>query len=309
MLSRVAENTYWIGRYVERADSVARLLIDASQLQLDAAGPSGGPRPLENVLAILNCRAAFDETATGTTGEAVVRFLALERGSGTSVVDMIGRARENARGAQETLGAEAWSQLNELYLFLTGPRAEARFRAAAVRFCQRVVRGCTLFAAVVDGTLPRTEVFHFLTVGRHLERVDMLARTLNAHCLLAAPAPVEAPQRLHWASLLRTCSAFEAYLRHSRERLDPPGVVRYLLLEADFPRSMSFALGRCLESLRALAGGPPSTAERHLGRLEGELRYLDIDEAFERGISRFLTGVQDACAQAGEEIDKAYFQT
>jgi uncharacterized alpha-E superfamily protein len=320
MLSRVAENLYWISRYVERAENVVRLLVDAFQLELEIGTTTNAPRPLQNVLQILNCPHLVPKSPQETVVDwmnLVLHHLTFQRHESISIIDMVAHARENARGVQETLSTESWSQLNQLYLFLNSPKAQNRFQSGAFRFFQRIKRECMLFTQIIEGSLPRTEAFHFLSVGRNLERIDMISRILHVHCLMIDPAQLTSndgagPRLMHWAALLRSCSAYEAYLRHSRERIDPPGVVHYLLLEGDFPRSMSFAVGRCLESLQAIAGGwrnLGSNAERHLGRLEGELRYMDIDEVLSRGISPFLTGVQEICTLVGNDIEQAYFRT
>ncbi len=321
MLSRVAENLYWISRYVERAENVARLLDVGFHLELDASGLSGdagGQGPIESVLTILACREAF-EAANGPgpkDREAVLRFLTFERKNPHSILAMLARARENARGTQETLSGEAWSQVNKFYLYLSSPRAERRFAASPSRFFDGIKRACILFDGLVDGTLPRTEVFHFLQLGRYLERVNQVSRILNVriHGLRDGGPIDEFSMRIvHWSSLLRSCSAYEAYLREHHDKIDPEGVVRYLVLDADFPRAMRFCVARCLESLREIAGGDEdedrSEAERHLGRLDSELRYIDIEEIFARGLSSFLTGIQDACNRVGDEIHQAYFLT
>jgi uncharacterized alpha-E superfamily protein len=321
MLSRVAENLYWISRYVERAENVARLLDVGFHLELDASGLTGdvaGQGPIESVLSILACGDAF-ETAHGTgpkDREAVLRFLTFERQNHHSIVAMLARARENARATQETLSGEAWSQVNTLYLYLCSPKARRRFAASPSRFFDGIKRACILFDGLVDGTLPRTECFHFLQVGRYLERVNQISRILNVklHGLRDGGPIDEPPMRIvHWSSLLRSCSAYEAYLREHHDKIDPAGVVRYLVLDADFPRAMRFCVARCVESLREIAGGDDdeyrSEAERLLGRLDSELRYIEVSEIFARGLSSFLTSIQDACNRIGDEIHQAYFFT
>jgi uncharacterized alpha-E superfamily protein len=320
MLSRVAENLYWIGRYVERAETVVRLLVDAFQLELEIGSNTPGPRPMATVCSIMNCpeilQAKQVPDSPVESVEAMLRYFTFERGTHLSIVDLIARARENARGVQETLSTESWSQLNQFYLFLNSPKAQRKFASGAFRFFQRLKGECLLFLAISESSLPRTEAFHFLRFGRHLERIDMMSRLLVAHCSTLDPNTVHlpdsaVPRLMYWAGLLRTCSAYEAYRRHSREHIDPPGVVRYLLLEEDFPRTMRFAVARGLESLQAISGGSRGTgsnAERHLGRLEGELRYMDIDELLVRGIGPFLSTVQDICTTVGTEIENTYFR-
>ncbi|MFO0809998.1 MAG: alpha-E domain-containing protein [Gemmataceae bacterium] len=299
MLSRVAENLYWIARYVERADNVARLLDDAYHRELDV-GATGG-RPLAAVVRMLGCHETLPDDDRGRA----MSYLSFDRAGSSSIRSMIARARENARGTQEALSSEAWSHLNQLHLYLNGPKARARLESSPLRFLDRVRRDCLLFEALVDGTLPRTEVFHFLQLGRYLERVDMTSRILQARFQGGAPGEGIAT----WVGLLRSCSAHEAYLQQARERIDPVGVVGFLVLRPDFPRSLRFGVARGLESLRAIAGdgawGAP--AERQLGRLDGDLRYADADELFVRGVGEFLVDVQEACALAASEIHRAYF--
>jgi len=317
MLSRVAENLYWMSRYVERVENVARLLDDGFHLELDAAGltsDEGSRGALDSILTILSCKEAFEQTTGGNDRAAVLRFLTFDRGSRHSLLSMIGRARENARGTQETLSSEAWSQINRLFLDLSGPHAERRFQTSPFRFYQRIKRDCILFDGLIDNTLPRSEVFHFIQVGRHLERVDQVSRLLNVklHALRSGSAFADpALHAVYWASLLRSCSAYEAYLRTRPDNIDAQGVVRFLVLDADFPRAMRFGVARCLESLRGISGadadGYGTEAERLLGRLDSELRYTDVAEIFDRGLAPFLTGVQEACSRIGSQVQQAYF--
>jgi uncharacterized alpha-E superfamily protein len=323
MLSRVAENLYWISRYVERAENVARLLDVGFHLELDASEVSrraGDLGPIESVLIVLACRDAFEAAHGGPAGagekdrEAVLRFLTFDRQNSHSIIAMLARARENARTSQETLSGEIWSHVNTFYLYLGSRRAQRKFAASPSRFFDGIKRDCILFDGLVDGTLPRNAVYHFLQLGRYLERVNQISRILNTklHGLGAGGPAGDPPMRvIHWSSLLRSCSAYEAYLRGHHDRIDPESVVRYLVLDPTFPRAMRFCVARCCESLHEIAGGVEggfsSEAERVLGRLDSELRYIDVGEIFGQGLSAFLVGIQDTCNHVGDEIQSAYF--
>jgi uncharacterized alpha-E superfamily protein len=322
MLSRVAENLYWMSRNVERAENLARLLGVGFDLDLDSAGlarDDAGDGPVERILTIFGCRDAFEKACPpdGRGRDAVLRFLTFEPGHPQSIVGMIGHARENARGAQETISAEAWSHVNRLHLYLSGPKAQRRFGASPVRFYDRIKQACILFDGLIDSTLPRNEIFHFLQLGRHLERVDQISRIIHAEGgTLQAPAesghgPAPSLRLVRRTSLLRSCSAYEGFLRTYHDRVDPENVVRYLVLDPDFPRAVRFCVARCRESLHEISGGDidgyGSEAERRLGRLDGELRYIDVAEIFERGLTPYLRGLQDACVRIGEEIHHTYF--
>lgn len=330
MLSRVAENLYWMSRYVERVENLARLLDVAFYLELDAGGlwdVEESQRPVEEVLTIQSCRDAYVAAHGDPDRDGVLRFLTFDRANRQSIVSMVARVRENARGAQETISAEAWSMVNRFYLQLTRPRAHRDFASSPARFFGRVKRACILFGGLVDSTLPRNEVYHFLQVGRVLERADEIVRIVLAkgHTLhdggggggdlvrSAAPASVAAPSLrvIQWTSLLRSCSAYEAYQQTFRDRIDPELVVRLLVLSPDFPRAIRFCVARCRQSLREISGGESSDygteAERLLGRLDGELRYIDVHEIFDRGLIKYLTNLQDVLQRVGEEVHKEYF--
>jgi len=331
MLSRVAENLYWLGRYLERTENLARLLDNAFQLELDAGLPmDDGEGPLDQLLDILSCRLDFEKygEAGVTLGRnALLGWLTLERKSPHSILSMVRFARENARGTQEALSAEAWSQINRLYLQLNQPQQRERFWSAPTRFLDVAKRGCLLIAGTIESTLPRDEVYHFLQLGRHLERIDMTLRILKSALAFHAAAPVltggigggsagliaeEWLNTTRWASLLQTCSAHEAYLRRYRSDIEPVGVLHFLFLEPCFPRSLVYGVSQSVQSLKGIdgqiSGGPsPNEAERALGRLESELKYCDPSELLEQGIDKFLKRILEATNKVGGFISQTYF--
>ncbi len=321
MLSRVAENLFWMSRYLERAENVARLLDIGLYLELDAPSSSSGndgSAPVEIALGILSSGSASRPARplVGPNRNAVLGFLTFDRSNPHSLVSTISRARENARGTQESLGVDAWSEINRLYLYLCGQRAQRRFHASASALYATVKQSCILFDGLVQNTLPRDEVYHFIRLGRHLERVCVMGQILHAKCRTRPEdgAPIDpAIELVRWTGLLRSCSAYGAYLRVERDRVEPAGVIRFLVLNSDFPRAIRFCVARCRESLREIAGGDDeeytSEAERLLGRLDSELRYSDVGEIFDRGLLPFLEGIRTTSVRVGEEIQKTYFLT
>jgi uncharacterized alpha-E superfamily protein len=316
MLSRVAECLYWMSRYLERAENVARLLDIGLDLELDAGGPAGQGdlAPVEIALKILACRDAFGPARPAPERTAVLKFLTFERTNAQSILGMIARARENARATQESLGLEAWRQVNRLYLYLSSQKSRRRFVSSPSGFYTAIKEACVLFDGLTQNTLPRDEVYHFLQLGRYLERVDILGRILHAKCQASTGGHDRLETGLelvHWTGLLRSCSAYGAYLRSERDRIEPVGVIRFLVLDPDFPRAIRFCVARCRESLKEIAGGDDdesaSGAERLLGRLESELRYIDVAEIFERGLLPFLDGIRTTCRRVGKEIQQTFF--
>ncbi len=323
MLSRVAANLYWMGRYVERAENVARLLDVAYHLELDARALDGrslaSGSPIESVLAVLACRDAFERVHGKATRDRqrVIDFLTFNRSQGHSILAMLGRARENARASREALSGDAWNQLNTLYLGLKGRKARPELALSPLRFLERVKRGCILFGGLIESTLPRTEAYHFLQLGRHLERVNQIGRIMQ---ITMPPLPAESPTAVdpmlsvHWSNVLRSCSAFEAYLQEYQDQVDPVSVVGFLILNSRFPRAIRYCVERCGDSLKELGSGETeeaysSEAERLLGRLESDLKYLDVEEIMGQDLRAYLVGMLSACNRIGEEVHHAYFFT
>jgi uncharacterized alpha-E superfamily protein len=184
MLSRVAENLFWMSRYLERAENVARLLDIGLYLELDAPtlDVEDGSAPVEIALHILACREAFHAAHPSSDRNLVLGFLTFDRSNPQSILSMIARARENARGTQESLGVDAWSEVNRLYLYLSGQRAQRKFHSSPSAFYAAIKQACILFDGLVQNTLPRDEVYHFLELGRYLERVNVMGRILHAKC-------------------------------------------------------------------------------------------------------------------------------
>ncbi len=260
MLSRVAENLFWMSRYLERAENVARLLDIGLFLELDAPNPAveDDSAPVEIALHILACREAFHSAHRAADRGAVLGFLTFDRTNPQSILSMIALARENARGTQESLGVDAWSEVNRLYLYLSSQRAQRRFHASPSAFYTTVKQSCILFDGLIQNTLPRDEVYYFLQLGRYLERVNVMGRILHAKCQPHKPGTASndvAMELIRWTGLLRSCSAYGAYLRVERDRVEPVGVIRFLVLNPDFPRATRFCVARCRNSLQEIAGG------------------------------------------------------
>jgi uncharacterized alpha-E superfamily protein len=319
MLSRVAESLFWMSRYIERAENVARLLDIGLDLELDAGVQPGeaDSSQVEMALNILACREAFRSSHPSPDRPAVLEYLTFDRRNAQSILGMILRARENARGTQEAIGVDVWRQVNRLYLYLSGTKARRRFVSSPSSFYTAIKESCILFEGLIQNTLPRDEVYHFLQLGRYLERVDIMGRILHAKCQSslgreAGKGPETGLELVHWTGLLRSCSAYGSYLRSERDRVEPVGVIRFLVLDPDFPRAVRFCVARCRESLKEIVGGGDddevaSEAERLLGRLESELRYIDVAEIFDRGLLPFLDGIQITCRRVGTEIQRTFF--
>ena len=320
MMSRDADAVYWMSRYVERAEHVARVLLVNSNLLIDVGelAPDLQQRQWQSVLTIM--RSGELTSIVGTEGveteaavaQQVAQHMTFNAENPNSLVSCISRARENARAVRETISAEMWENLNTLYWTLND--APARFDEAPDDFYRQVIYGSMLFQGLTDQTLPHDQRWHFAQLGKYLERIDVTSRIIDVKftILRAAEPKLEAPIRnIHWMSVLRSCCSIEAYRRNNVGDMDPMRVATFLILEPDFPRSIRFAVKQAYDSICAVRAeiDPRSIdpAERTLGRLKAQLDYAERGEITRQGVPQYLQQIQNDIVEVAMAIQKRYF--
>jgi uncharacterized alpha-E superfamily protein len=229
-----------------------------------------------------------------------------------SLFNCIARARENARGVRETISAEMWENLNTLYWTLRD--APARFDESPEDVYRQVMMGSMLFQGLTDQTLQHDQRWHFIQLGKFLERIDVTSRVIGTKfgLLKSMESKLEAPIRnIHWMSVLRACCSIEAYRRNNVGDLDPLRVAAFLILEADFPRSIRFCVGTAHAAIAAIRsevnphGIDP--AERALGRLKTLLDYAEVSEVARPGVPQYCDRIAADIAEAAMAVQATYF--
>ncbi|MGP8239285.1 MAG: alpha-E domain-containing protein, partial [Limisphaerales bacterium] len=259
MLSRVADSIYWMSRYVERAENVARFIDVNLQLVLDA--PPGEEQQWQPLVSVTGDEDDFAKRYGEATQENVLQFLTFDSKNPNSVLSCLQAARENARGVREVISSAMWLQLNKFFLKvkLAGPGPMDLDMAA--EFFQEIILSSQLFIGITDTTMTHGAGWHFSQIGRMLERADKVSRLLDMkyYILLRSPEDVGTSfDHIQWGALLRSVSAFQMYCkRHGR--VSPRGVVEFLVLDGEFPRSIQFCLRSARDSLYKITGTPPST--------------------------------------------------
>jgi uncharacterized alpha-E superfamily protein len=302
MLARNAEALYWIGRYVERADDTARILdVTVHQLLEDSSvDPDHTSRVLLQVLGI---EAPENELDVWSLTD-LVAFQRNTSGGGTSIVDAITAARENARSAREVTATETWECLNTTFNAL-GERERAAKRLGPHEFLSFIEGRAAMFAGLADSTLSRDDGYRFMVVGRAIERVDMTVRMLLSRVGDSAASPA-------WVTVLRSAGAHDTYLRTYRGVLDANRVVEFILLDRLFPRSIFYSLKMAEHSLdellhsRGSRVGAISEAQRLLGRARSELEFVRPGVLLE-SLEMRLAGLQKSCLDVGEALSAQYF--
>lgn len=316
MLSRVAAALYWMGRYLERAENIARLLDVNIQLLIDF-GSIDDQHIKEHWIPVL--RSAGDEDLffqhyPNADSASVTEFMTFHRANPNSVFSCVCAARENARQVRDQISLEMWQVLNEMYLFLQSKDAHQVWSDGPGTFYDQVKRFSHLFQGLTDATFSRTEGWEFIQFGKYLERADKTTRILDVkyHILLPRATDVGgAVDTAQWQAVLRSTSALEAYRRFYVTEILPRKVAEFLVLSDSFPRSLRYCLRELDHSLGRLGGGrrstvEPTAAELDFRQLRADLDRLSINEIIARGLHEFLQHSQSVIGRLATHVYDAF---
>ena len=311
MLSRVANSVYWAGRYLERAENIARFIDVNLHMSLDA--PIAFSEQWQPVVTITGALATFSERYAVADRDSVIRFLASDSENPGSIVSCVTSARENARSIREVISSEMWEQINRFYLLVSNRTAAQRALSFSHEFFSDVKLLSQTIAGVADHTMSHGQAWHFLQLGRLLERADNTTRLLDVKYFLLLPSPRDVGRpvdEMEWSILLRSATAFEMY-RKRYGRIAPDHVMEFLLLDKEFPRAVLFCLLAAGESLHAISGSPRGAyrnpAEQRLGRLSSELAYANVYDIIASGFHEFLDGFQSKLNELDDAVSSTFF--
>jgi uncharacterized alpha-E superfamily protein len=309
MLSRVADNLYWMSRYLERAEHTARLLGVQFNLMLDATSPVAGQR-WNRLLATL--RNPVDDGHKHGEPITFVRTLALDNSKSVSIVACIAAARENARQVREQISSEMWEHLNRLYLYTRHPDTLRTWDDQPQRFFTTVKEGAHLFQGITDSTLTHGEGWRYIQLGRYIERTISISALLDTHFSIFPQVPgraVSLEEYFEWLALLKCCTAFEAYCKVYSAELRPDNIAEFLLCNHDFPHSVAFSVDRVQHALNAIADftGTRKNGRVHrvAGRLQSTVSYTSISEIMDN-LHNYLQEIQGQCMEIHEGLYAYY---
>jgi uncharacterized alpha-E superfamily protein len=307
MLSRVADNLYWLARYLERTENLARLVDVSAILKLDLPlRLSPGWQPLVSITAN---EQIYAERATDYSEKSVVHFMVADEKNPGSMLTSIARAREIARTVRDILPREVWEQINELYLFVGERAAEASAKRTRYGFLGRVTAGTQTLTGMFEGIVNEGDAQSFLTLGRNMERADMTSRIVDvraAAMLVAQNAEDLRPfETVLWMNVLRSLSGYQMYRLKTRERVYGAGVVRFLLAEENFPRACVCCLRRAEEVLHRLPNSEPLL--RRVGRMRRAIHHIRFEALGQRELHEFIDRLQRSLARTNDELARIYF--
>lgn len=311
MLSRVANSVYWLSRYVERAENVARFIDVNYNLTL------GETDTLANQWAPLvyttGDQIPYEKRYGEPTRENVLKFLSFDEQNPNSIITCVSLARENARTIREIIPTVVWEQLNQFYFMVRSAAGNPSVLDQPQDFCERVRLASHLLVGATDATMSHGEGWHFSRAGRLIERADKTSRIVDVQYYILLPDARDVGSALdvvRWSALLRSASALAMY-RRQYGKITPSRVADFLILDTQFPRAMHFCLRKAQESLRYITGSTPGTfqnlAEQRMGLLCSNMDYTSVDDIIELGLHQYIDGFQKQLNQVGKAIQDVFF--
>jgi uncharacterized alpha-E superfamily protein len=311
LLARFAENTFWMARYMERAENLARILEVNESFARDRSGvPDWLP-----IVQLHSDEEAFFETHRYATADAVLNFYFIDRENKNSILYSVWAARENARSLRHLISVEVWSQLNVFYNFLLKLKPRHLRISELSRLCQTVKERCQLHTGIVEGTNYRDEGWVFYQLGKMIERAEQTTRLVDIkyHRLLPRDANIGSPVDVsQWNALLLSAAAYHGYRRVHPRGITPAAVAGFILLNRRFPRSVATCVKTIRDLLEELARDPEfagvSLDPGPLRDLEG-LTSVTINEAIDHGLHEHLESIQVALQTLTSALASVHFET
>jgi uncharacterized alpha-E superfamily protein len=307
MLSRVASHLYWMARYLERAENMARIL-DVGQLLALVSRAADDTAAIEP-LVITNTLATFDASGRARTPEGVAGYLAWDGLNDSSIFNCLRNSRENARAVRADITTEMWEDINNTWLQLLQKRHQEQ-QPADNAFFEWVKERSHLFRGITFATIRRDQPYHFIRLGTFIERADNTARILSVKQSImgATKAGNEITDYYRLSAVLRSVSAFEAYRDTYREGVDERRVAELLILDPTLPRSLRFCFEEIERILDLLPGATAKPARRRAAIILANLKFADIEEIYSQDYREFLEGFLVETAQLGDAVHEAYLE-
>lgn len=295
MLSRVAERIYWLGRYMERSENMARLVNVNSNLLLDL--PSGVRVGWGSLIDISGTGKYFERDTQLADEKTVVNFMLADRNNPASLINSLSWARENARITREAMPMEAWELVNDLYHYIRDHVEKVNSRRDRNIILLHVINNVQQFTGLLAGCMSHNNAYDLLRIGRNLERADMTTRIVDVglvnllpHLSLGGTEVLEPYDNILWMSVLRSLSGYQMYRQHVRDRVNAKDVVTFLLQNEDFPRAVAHSLKQLEQCLWALPN-----SEKVLGiivNIQQKLETADIESLLHKGLHEYIDDVQ-----------------
>jgi uncharacterized alpha-E superfamily protein len=307
MLSRVAERVFWLARYIERVENTARMVLVHSNLMYDL------PKKIDmcwyRLIELTSSEELFAKLYDNKIEKSVMQMLLVEPNNPASLMSSLKSARENIRTTRDILPKETWNQINQLHLLLRSRESDVQTRSKRNALMDEVIQHCQAMVGMFAGTLSQDETFAFLVLGRNLERADMTSRMLDEGGFFLGQQKhleqVQAYENVLWANILRSVSGYLMYRQHVQTQIEGEGVIKFLLNDRRFPRSVTHCLLKVREMLDALPDGEGVREE--VTELVDYLTQWTQFEAGSEELHEYLDHLQQGFIRVNNSIYQAWF--
>ncbi|QDT09536.1 alpha-E domain-containing protein [Planctomycetes bacterium K23_9] len=312
MLSRVAESIYWMSRQVERAENHARFLEVTLHMILDQ--PENMVDPWEPLVRVTGDNEWYEEHYATIDAHSVVTFLAFDLNYHSSMLTCLRAARENAKSVRESLSTEVFEELNDFYHFVNDSTA-AQLTDPTAEFFDQVRKHALMWTGIIDSTMTHDLRWHFLNVGRLLERADKTSRILDVKYFNLLPRLEDVGtvvDELQWSELLAAISGFEAY-RREHQVISVKKVIEFFLFHPEFPRSIRSCVAGADWSLRQIEKTSCThtlrDAPKQVAALRHRLAHTSVKEVIAGGMHEFIDMIQVELNAASASLHQDYFNS
>ncbi len=312
MLSSVAERVYWFGRYLERAESAARLLKVYSAMLFDL--PRGSSLDWSTLIDISGSHESYRKHYDDFDEKPVVNYLFSDSKNPNSIFACLVHARENARTSREIIPSEIWEQVNALYYNVKDNINPRLSRVNRYNLLEEIIADSQRIEGLFVSSMSHNQAWSFIELGRKLERADMTSRLVDVGSINLLPnisgkaeqdAFIEPYENIVWINVLRCLSAYQAYRQKVHNRVVANNVVRFLIQDEEFPRAIGFCLSALADYLERLPNN--DDVKRAVSRVKRITREVDVEALLERGLLEFIDELQISIADIHEEISRIWF--
>jgi uncharacterized alpha-E superfamily protein len=313
MLSRVAESVYWMSRYIERAESVARFVDVNYNLTLgDSSSLAEQWSPL---IYTTGDQEDFRNRYGKANREKALKFLLFDAENPNSILSCVSRARESARTVREVLPSSFWEQLNRFRMLVVDASESGDACSQPYDFCAAVRTASQLLTGIANSSMLHDEAWSFKVMGRFMERADKTSRIVDVQYFLLLPKVEDVGSSIdviRWSSLLRSADALEMY-RRTHGRIVPEKVAEFLILDPIFPRSIRFCANQVEKCLGDMRQSDPQReelpSEKLTRQLTSRLNTVRIEEIIDQGMHAFIDQFQGAINALGNVVYADFFNT
>jgi len=304
MLSRVAETLYWVSRYIERAENVARLINVNNMLMMDL--PKGVCAGWEPLVDIIGARQAYQENHTDYEEQKALRYLLVGKDNNSSILNSIMSARESARTIRDVIPRDVWEEINLLYYYVKDNQNEGLSKRGRFAYLKKIIESAHLIFGSLDATINHDQGYTFIRFGSIIERADMTSRILDIRSeTLITTEEAKPYENIQWISLLRSLSAYQMYRQQMGVRVQRSDVIEFIMHSEVFPRSILF----CLYELKSLSEPLLNSSGiiKVIDKTIYDLKHKDVRALKNGYLHRYVDQIQIDLAGIHNELAESYF--